>query len=148
MIVVPYAESDIDSIAGEQRRLLQPFSHVPTQSVEDDLASQVTFPVSVLSSQRNGLRLGHSRNPITPSNFSAVGMAARCGQDRRSREFGCLTIVGEQGRFIQVLSRSEFQLDVLIFQDSWRSRELGATNGEYRFGIAHSVWFQQLKSLK
>ena len=41
VVILSYAEDNIDEIAGQKRRLLQPFGHVPAESIEGDLGSEV-----------------------------------------------------------------------------------------------------------
>ena len=85
MIVVSYGEGNIDGVAGEKRRALQAFGHVPAQGIESDFSSQ--FPV--LGSQLSGacVAFGHGCSLFFATNGGAVGMAAWIRQDSRCGEF-------------------------------------------------------------
>ena len=50
MIVVANAECEIDRISCQKRAWLETFGHVPAESIEDNLASQVSSEFPVLSS--------------------------------------------------------------------------------------------------
>src|SRR5258708_3590255 len=51
VIVVSDGESDIDRIAGQERRLLHTLGHVPAEGVERDLSSKISSQFSVRSCQ-------------------------------------------------------------------------------------------------
>ena len=122
MIIVPDSEGNINSVASEKRCLLQALGHVPTQGVEGDLSSQF----SVLSSQMiaAGITGGDGCGFFFAPDRGAVGVAAGSHQNGDWGEFFRLCRARrreqplfERSQFASNRGRSEFQLDVFVFQN-------------------------------
>src|SRR6202035_5968555 len=83
MIIVADGEGDVDGIAGQERRLLQAFGHVPAEGVENSSQFFNSSQFSVLISQLKTLRFGFLFAP----DQCAIWMTAWCYQDRYCGEF-------------------------------------------------------------
>ena len=114
MVVLADGKGDVDGIAGEQRRLLQAFGHVPAEGIED--RSHVRLP---LGPGRTSIRFQLQFDVFVLQDF------------RRSEQ---ADVAGGKCRF--VIARA------IRFQQAQRLKERRSDFGEVEFGFDVENWIE------